>query len=253
MALITNEAEFIGYIKRMLGYPVINVEVADVNISDCIWDSVSTFHRYNYGEGNVRDALFINLSAGVSAYQLPDNIDSVIDIQLSQSQNSINTLFSPQHTLLYNDWVTQGNYIGNQGSTGAAGLGGAMNMGNYFIQMTYLKEIEDTFTRKYICDLNPNTKVVTIKPTPNIDTLGMVFVNRKEDAINLYNNLLVKQLAIAKTKIIWGRNLSKYNSINIPGSGSINGENIRQEGLEQEKEIIENIRLESEPPIFMVG
>ena len=252
MALITNEAEFIDYLKIMMGNPVTNVEVADVQFSTCIYDSVQQFQRYNYGEGNVRDALFINLSAGVSAYQLPDNIDSIIDIQLSRAQNSINTLFSPQHTLLYGDWI-RGSYPSGPGDGGAAGLGGAMNMGNYFIQMTYLKEIEDTFTRKYICDLNPNTKIVNIKPTPNIDTLGVVFVHKKEDAINLYNNVLVKKLALAKARQLHAWALIKYN-LSLPGSGTIGGGNdLMARAVQDEKDTLEDMRLESESGWFCVG
>jgi len=252
MGLITSEAEFISYIKRMLGNPVINVEVADANVSDCIYDAVQEFQRYNQGEGTYRDALAISLSAGVSAYQLPDNIDSIVDIKLSQNNMGINELFSIPHQLLYQQFQ-MGNFMGGNAYGGVANLGGYGVLADFQIQMTYLSEIQEMFERRYVCDLNPNTFKMTIKPTPMIDSAGVLFVFKKEDAINLYNNPLVKKLAIAKVKKIWGRTLEKYQSINLPGGSSMNGAAIKQEGIEEEKEILEEIRLQSNPLVFLVA
>ena len=137
MGLITNEAEFIQYLKLMMGNPVTNVEVADSQFSQCIYDSIQQFQEFNYGEGNVRDVLTINLINGVSAYSLSGlGIDSVLDIQLSNGIYNINQLFSPTHMLLYNQFQTQ--YPGGTGNGGAAGMGGASVLGNYQIQMMYL-------------------------------------------------------------------------------------------------------------------
>jgi hypothetical protein len=253
MGLITNEAEFISYIKRMLGNPVINVEVADVNMSDCIYDAIQDFQRYNYDEGNVRDVLAITLSAGVSAYSLSGlGVDSVLDIQLTNSIYNINQLFSPTHMLLYNQFQS-GQFLGGSVNGGAAGLGGSSVLGNYQIQMMYLSEIQEMFQRRYVCDYSEWSQMLKVRPTPNQDDVGILMVFRKESALNLYNHPLVKKLAIAKVKKIWGRSLSKYSSINLPGGSNLNGNDIRQEGIEEEKEIIEAIRLEGSPPIFMVG
>lgn len=252
MGLITNEAEFISYIKRMLGNPVINVEVADVNVSDCIYDSIQEFQRYNYGEGNVRDILAISLSAGVSAYSLSGlGIDSVLDIQLTNSIYNINTLFSPTHMLLYNQFQS-GLYPGGTGNGGAANLGGSSVLGNYQIQMMYLSEIQEMFQRRYVCDYSEWSQVLRVKPTPNQDDVGVLMVFKKESALNLYNHPLVKKLAIAKVKKIWGKNLGKYQ-ISLPSGGTFTGTEIRQEGIDEEKEMLEEIRLESQPPIFLVG
>lgn len=252
MARITTEEEFISYIKRMLGNPVINVEVADSNVSDCIYDAVQQFQRYNYGEGNIRDAIVLNLSAGVSRYNMSAyNIDSVIDVKLSQGTNGISTLFTPQHHLLYQDWVN-GGYPGGGGGGGAAALGGGMVLGNYVVQMTYLAEIEELFTRKYVADFHEASGMMNIRPTPNLDTVGLIFVYRKETAELLYNHPLVKQLAIAKVKKIWGRNLGK-TIIQIPGGGTFSGNEIKQEGIDEEKQTLEDMRLESDPLIMFVG
>ena len=122
MARIQTLDDFRGYLKLTIGQPVINVEVADEQYNQLIEDAVQDFQRYTYGEAVYRDVLTISLSAGVSAYQLDESIDSILDISLSFDNNGINELFTPQHNLLYNDWVN-GNYPGGPGGTGGtAGL-----------------------------------------------------------------------------------------------------------------------------------
>lgn len=252
MAAITTLSGCMVYCKKMLGYPVINVEVHDLQFEQIIEDSIQDFQRYTYGEAVTRDLMVIPLSAGTSAYQLDDSVDSILDIKLTFGANGINDLFTPQHTLLYNDWIN-GNYPGGSGGTnGPAGLGGAMTMANFDISMMYLKEIEDHFQRKYTCDFNPNSYMLRIWPTPNMDCKAMMTVYKKETAINLYNNALFKKLVIARSRIMWGNNIGK-TVITLPGGGTTNGDAILAKGERDEEKALESMQKETVPPIFMVG
>lgn len=252
MARIITLDGFRDYLKLTIGNPVINIEVADEQIDQLIEDSVQDFQRYTYGEATYRDVMTLSLSAGVSAYQMTEEIDSIMDISLSFGLGGINDLFTPQHSLLYNDWVN-GNYPGGPGgSSGPAGLGGSCVLGSYDISMVYLKEIEDHFARKYTCDFNPNSYMLRVWPTPNFDTVAMLTIYRKETAVNLYNNSLLKKLARARVEILWGKILRKY-SMTLPGGGNINADAIIQTAKEEEQAAIESIKFESDPAIFMVG
>jgi len=249
---ITSLSGCVNYCKRMLGSPVLNVEVSDEQFEQIIEDSVQDFQRYTYGEATYRDIMVISLSAGTSAYQLDSTIDSILDIKLTFGNNGINDLFTAQHQLLYNDWI-QGNYpAGSGGSNGAAGLGGSMVMSNYDTAMIYLKEIADHFQRTYTCDFNPNSYILRVWPTPNTNSKAMLTIFKKEDAINLYNNALFKKLVIARSRIMWGNNLGK-NIITLPGGGTTNGDGILAKGEKDEEAALQNIKLETEPPIFIVG
>lgn len=253
MAKIITLEGFRNYLKVTIGQPVINIEVADEQFDQIIEDSIQDFQRYTYGEATYRDVMTITLSAGTSAYFLGDEIDSILDISLSFGNNGINDLFTPQHNLLYNDWVN-GNYPGGPGGGYGreSGMGGALVMGNYDISMVYLKEIEDHFARKYTCDFNPNSSIVRIWPTPNANSLAMLTVYKKETAINLYNNPLLKKLARARVEILWGKILRKY-SMTLPGGGNINATEIIATAKEEEAAALEAIRMETDPAIFMIG
>jgi len=249
---ITSLSGCVEYCRKILGYPVINIEVTDAQFEQNIEDAVQEFQRYTYGEATYRDVLVINLSAGTSAYQLDESVDSVLDISLSMRANSINDMFTPQHTLLYNDWIN-GNYPGGSGGTnGPAGLGGAMTMANFDTSMIYLKEIEDHFVRKYVCDYNPNTRMMRIWPTPNSNTFGMITIYKKTEAIDLYNNILFKKLIIAKSRIQWGNNIGK-NIITLPGGGTTNGDAILAKGEKDYEAALASMVSETEPPLFFVG
>lgn len=252
MARILTLDDFREYLKLTIGQPVINVEVTNSQYDQLIEDAVQEFQRYTYGEAVFRDVMTISLSAGVSAYPLPEDIDSILDISLSFNNNGINDLFTPQHALLYNDWIN-GNYPGGPGGSGkAAGLGGSLVLGSYDISMVYLKEVEDHFARKYTCDFNPNSYTVRIWPTPDVNTIAMLTVYRKETAINLYNNVLLKRLARAKVELLWGKILRKY-SMTLPGGGGINADSIIADAKEELQAAIESIRLETDPPIVLIG
>ena len=80
----------------------------------------------------------------------------------------------------------------------------------------------------------------------------MLTVYRKETAINLYNNVLLKRLARAKVELLWGKILRKY-SMTLPGGGGINADSIIADAKEELQAAIESIRLETDPPIVLIG
>lgn len=248
--MITSLLSFRNYIKLMLGNPVVNVEVDDTQIDQIIEDSIQIFQRYSYGDGTYRDVLTISLSANVSAYSLDPSIDSILDIT-TPNFNSISDLFTPQHNLLYNSWIN-GSYPGGGGTGQTQGMGGAFNVSNYNIGMIYLKEIEDMFVRKFRCEYSPNSNVLRVWPTPLHDDIAMLTVWKKETAIPLYNHPLVKKLALGKSRILWGLQLGKY-AINLPGGSNINYQIYLDRGEKESTEAEEAMKMETYPPVFMVG
>ena len=251
--MINNLSDFIVYIKRTCGDDVINVEVSDDQIIQIIEDTIQTYQKYNYGDGTYRDAFVLSLSAGVSAYQLTSAIDSITDIKVVDQNNGINDLFTVQHQLIYPQMMA-GTLIGGTGNglAGPVSRGGAQILADYDISMMYLKDIQDHFAKSFTAQYSSNTNIIRIWPNPEKETVAMIQVWRKEEAEKLYNNYHVKNLAVAKTLQQWGRHIIKYQ-VTLPGGGTINGQAFVDEGKEKERDTIENIKLESNPPIFFVG
>lgn len=241
--------DFKSYIKRQLGDPVINVEIADEQLDDIIFDSVQTFQRYNYSEGTYPDYLVFNVSAGVSQYDLSGtNIEDVYDLSLSTGPDGINTLFSPANMLLGSDLAGLGGIPGAGSQTQTPGLA----IAGYDIAQMYIKEIQQAFGKSHRVDYRPWSQQLMVVPTPTISATGLLAIYRNESASVLYSQPHVKKLAVAKAKKLWGIHLKKYG-MTLPGGGTINGQAFYDEGKEEEAQAIQDMRDESEPIDFFIG
>ncbi len=265
MAAITTLVEMRDYLKLRLGDPVINIEMTDDQFDQVIEDTVQDFHRYNYGEGTNLEYIIFTISAGVTQYSMSGyipytsatsgtnpgpneywDIEFTHDIALSTGLDGINTLFSPQHILLYEQFATRNPWGGGYYSDSGLVLAG------YDIALMYLEEIRAKFGKYYRADYLPARKVLNIIPTPDTTGTGILAVYRRENAINLYNHPLVKKLALARCKIQWGRHLNKYGGT-LPDGLTINGDAFIQEGRTDEEKYLEWFRDESEPVDFFVA
>jgi len=106
--------------------------------------------------------------------------------------------------------------------------------------------------RNYYCQYSNNTKILRIFPTPEISHPSMLTIWRNENATDLYNNILLKKLAVASCKILWSSILAKY-SINLPGGGSLNWQAYMDRGEKEYDAAMQAIVLESRAPEFFVG
>lgn len=245
---ITTLPLFRDYIKRQLGHPVLCVELADEQLTQIIQDAIDIFQRYMYVEANYKDYLTFTVSAGTSAYTVGDDIQDVIDFELTSGVNGINTLFTQTHNLLHNDWVVNGGYPGGPGGGGSTNL----QLTNYDISMMYLDEIKAKFARKYRVLYKDATNELVLVPTPNEDLTGLLEVYSRHEASDLYNHILVRKLATALARKQWGLHLKKY-TLTLPGGGTLNGDSIYNDGLNDEDKVMEQIYKEASPPDFFIG
>lgn len=251
--MITNLNEFIDYIKLKLGATVNNVEVSDEQFTQIIEDCTQAYWKYNMGDATYQTVLAINLSANVSAYQLPSGIDSVVDMALSTSNGSINELFTVQNQTIY-PMLMQGNLVGGTGYglSGPRSMGGANTLSEYNISMLYLNQVKDFFQKRFTCQFSSNTNTLRVWPTPDYDCVAMLTVWQRELASDLYNNYHVKNLAVALALIQYGMNLGKY-VMNLPGNGTINYQIYLDQGYAMRDKTLEDIKLETWLPTIGVG
>lgn len=241
------------YILTRLGQPVINVEIAEQQLDIIISDTIQDFNRYNYGDGVDLVNTTLLVSAGVSEYYVGDSgIEAAYDIGLS-SMGDINALFSPTHLLLYNDWVTNGNYPGGGGGGGGMySMGGGGMLTSYEITGEYMAQANQMLGTTYTVKFNYNAQTLVVTPTPKECMIATLKLYCRTDAEKLYNHPLVKKIAVARAKIQWGLHLGKY-TITMPDGSTMNGFEIMNKGYEDEDKWFEQMRAESEPIDFFVG
>lgn len=256
---ITNLTEMKNYVLIQLGWPVINIELSNDQLEQAIIDTTVDFQRYNYDEGSFRDYFLFQTSAGQMDYPVSscleygtsatlENVQHTWELSIAFGADGINTLFSPAHILLYDQYVNQGGYPGGPGSVGGTGL----TLTNYSTAMVYLDMINEMFGKMYQVDYLPGREVIRITPTPSEAVVGVLIFWRREYAENLYNNPLVKKVAVARAGIRWGRNLSKYGGT-MPDGLTINAQDIIAEYKEMEEKFFDRFYDESHPPDFIVA
>ena len=238
------------YIKTRLGHPVVNVEIADIQLDVIIYDTVQDVQRYLYGEGVDLENTTLVVAPGVSEYYTGDcGIEAAFDFALGNGgMGGINTMFSPMNMLLYNEWVVNGNYPGGGGYSLD---GGGLILTGFEIMGEYMAQMNQMFGRMYIVKYNSTAQKLTITPTPNQCGIATLKLYRKADAEKLYNNPLLKKIAVARAKIQWGLQIGKY-TITMPDGSTMNGFEIMNKGYEEEEKSMENLKWESEPCDFFV-
>ena len=82
---------------------------------------------------------------------------------------------------------------------------------------------------------------VMIKPNPDIYP-------------DIWNDLWLKEYATALVKAQWGRNLTKYNQVQLPGGIVINGQQILQDAQQEIATLKERFAMDwADPVLDMVG
>ena len=71
---------------------------------------------------------------------------------------------------------------------------------------------------------------------------------------DVWNDLWVKEYAVALTQLAWGRNLTKYNQVAMPGGITLNGESILREAMDNIKLLRDRFSMDwADPPLDLVG
>lgn len=258
-------------IQYQLGAPLINLEVSDDQVYDCITDSIEYFTKwagyteeylvfnsklYKQGIGLKMDDLFTasfemrtsqvsSLSAGYD-YDLASQ-RKVLDVfEFSKGEDTgINTLFTLEQAMaqqIYSSYM-----IGNFGFDLITWevLKGFIDTRNKVLAMT------DQFR------FDARTQLLRIIPEPR-DThtyLGVVGCYVERPIKDLIRERWVQKYALALVKIAIARTREKFQGTNMFGGGSVNA-NILAEGI-KEKETLEqelmNSYQDTSPPTFFIG
>jgi len=232
-----SKQKLVQWIKRKLGFPSVNLEIEDASIEDNIDDALQYFFKFS-GETTYQAAIVMPLSAGVDTYQLSDTILNVVSFDATQSfGNSITTLFTPENVLWNEGFMTSSTNL---------------DMVSWEMAHNYLESVKNRFTVPFFPDFDKYTKVLKLTPPPAVDLTGILFcyVHYSHGTKStVYNEIWVKQYALALTKITIGHIRSKYSGLPIPGAGTLNGDSLLSEG-NAEKTLLEDTLIEKESDIL---
>jgi hypothetical protein len=240
MLLITRD-DMQEYIMARLGSPVLDLELELQkknglgHIQLAIQDSLDYFFREAASEAIYYDYMVLYMKQGIIEYRVPDDITDVIDVQPSWGNG-----FTP--------WTAFD--VGAGESLVATTGWSQFDLVTYTGAMRYLSDVQKLVGVQYRVWFNPITHIMRVIPTPKANRAAMVAVYRKATLSEIFNNVIFRDYATARTEELWGKILSK-DDYTFPGGGKINGQLILQNARTDRKDLEDKIFKEAARPYIM--
>jgi hypothetical protein len=282
MAQPSTRQELIDYCKRQLGYPVLEINVADEQIDDLVDDAIQffqerhfdgvyqTFYKYKVTQDDIdrgrsrggnstvgiatttASASIVGSATTQFSYeensnflQVPPNVIGVTKLfHFDGSATLTNNMFSVKYQLFLND-------IYYWGST---------ELLTYSMVKTYLEDMDFLLTTQKQIRFNKRQDRLYL----DIDwgTLGVddyLIIDcyttlDPNDYSKVWNDSFIKPYLTALIKRQWGQNMMKFTGVKLPGGVELNGRQMYDDAQKDLEMIMEKMSNTYElPPLDMIG
>ena len=279
MAQPSSRQGLIDYAKRQLGYPVLEINVADEQFNDLLDDAVQIYQERHYDgiarmylkykitqedvdRGRSRGAgknVGIVTTTGTSTVglsttfdfeenqnylQMPSSIVGVNQVFKIRSDTVYDGLFNIKYQLFLNDLYQFG----------------SIDLLQYSMVQTYLEDITFLLNPDMRYRFNIRQDRLYIDTDWAQTTVGDYYVIDcfrildPNDFTKVYNDPFLKRYFTALCKKQWGMNLIKFQGVQLPGGIQLNGRQIYDDGVRELDEIRAKMSSDYEmPPLDMIG
>ena len=234
------------YIYRKLGHPVINVEVDETQLEDCIDEALKTFTESHYDAVDI-GYVGLEVQAGVTEYTLPESVQDVLECLNIEGQSSSSLWVDDEPLLLMRP------YSGGYGYGGAGDPCGYFDVTSVEVWRQRMALWEDTYKIHILFEFNDASKRLYFPEAPENSGTRVLKVfqaaSGADDSGLVVDSLWLKKYAVALARIQWGVNVGKYEGAQLPGGVSVNFAGIAEKGeADKEKLLLELEEKYSLPP-----
>ena len=279
MAQPSSREGLIDYAKRQLGFPVLEINVADEQFQDLLDDAIQIYQERHYdgiarmylkykitqddidrGQARGGDSTLgittttttstvglsttFNIEENNNYIQMPPSVIGVNQIFKVRSDTVYDGLFNIRYQLFLNDLYAFG----------------SIDLLQYAMVQTKLEDI--TFL------LNPDVRYrFNIRQDRLYIDVDWAQINKDDyfvidcfrildpdDFTKVYNDQFLKRYFTALCKRQWGQNLIKFQGVQLPGGIQLNGRQIYDDGVREIDEIRAKMATDYEmPPLDMIG
>jgi len=280
MAQPSSREGLIDYAKRQLGFPVLEINVADEQFQDLLDDAIQIYQERHYDgiarmylkykitqddidRGQARggnSTLGITTTTTTSTVGLSTTFDLEENnnyIQMPPSVIGVNNIFKVRSDTVYDGLFN----IRYQLFLNDLYAFGSIDLLQYAMVQTKLEDI--TFM------LNPDVRyrfnIRQDRLYIDVDWAAAVKVGDyfvidcfrildPDDFTKVYNDQFLKRYFTALCKRQWGQNLIKFQGVQLPGGIQLNGRQIYDDGVAELAEIRAKMASDYEmPPLDMIG
>lgn len=215
--MIRSREELKQYALRALGAPVIEVNVADEQLEDRLDDAIEYYNMYHYDgvERMYLKHLITDTNMTNKYIQLPDDIRGITRV-FSLNANSSNSILNYE-TQFRMDMIAN---LHNS------------NITDYQMTMNHLQMLDTLLSGQNQLRFNKNNGKLYIDMNwDKLSPFHYIIVDcyqaiDPELETKMYDDVWLKSYVIAKFKMQWGQNLSKYNGVSLPGGVTIDGQSM---------------------------
>ena len=277
MAKPTTKQELIDHCLRKLGAPVLEVNVSDEQLDDCIDDAIQYFQERHFdgvermylkykitqddldrGRANAPSGTGMVASTGSSTsssftntwyensnyINVPDSVIGVEKVFKFDTSSISGGMFSIKYQLFLNDL-----YFFN-----------SVELLQYQMTKRYLEDIDFLLTTDKQIRFNKRQDRLYLDidwGSQDKDQYLVLDCYRALDPSTfsgVYNDSFLKRYCTALIKKQWGQNLIKFKGVKLPGGIEFNGRELYQDGVEEVNSIRDQMSSTYElPPLDMIG
>tara|TARA_B100001564_G_scaffold279789_1_gene242041 strand:+ start:1056 stop:1862 length:807 start_codon:yes stop_codon:yes gene_type:complete len=260
------KTELRDYALRRLGYPTIDINVATEQLDDLIEEAIDYYQEYHY-DGSYKSFMFIEVTDAIKTaaqsstqqgstnwyennnyVSLPPTILSVNHVHTQIGASSIvpGNMFNIKYQIFLNDIyaMTHGHIL------------------HYFMTSQYLETLDWVTNSGRNRRVRFNEKQARLYLDFDWETLQagdkiLVECLVRQDPLvytSMFNDNWLKDYVEALFQQQWGRNLSKYDGIQMLGGVTLNGRQILEDASTFKKDLETTLRETYEiPPMDLVG
>ena len=279
MAKPSTRQGLIDYCLRQLGAPVLEINVDDDQIDDLVDDAIQYFNERHFdgvekmylkykiteddvkrGEAKGTDGVGIVITTGTSSIvgtattfsfyetsnyiQVPDSVIGIEKIFKFDTSSISGGMFSIKYQLFLNDL-----YYFN-----------SVELLQYSMVKSYLEDIDHLLTTDKQIRFNKRQDRLYLDIDWGSQSAGEFIILEcyraldPESFTQIYNDSFMKLYLTALIKRQWGRNLSKFKGVKLPGGLELNGGEILQQAESELADIRSRMMSEFElPPLDFIG
>jgi len=228
------------WILRQMGAPFLKVEVTQEHMCDVIETAI----RWFTAKKGLTKVLVLPVQDGVTAYCLPDDVDTVTDVVFTVNPFDFSLIFNPFG--LIDDAVPYDVFA-------------APDSGGLYSTLVQVRQYTEMAKRVLGAepDWNQYGRTLNIFPLPKHTANVLVEYKTNNFDIQQLNERdhdLIKRYALAWTKKIVGRIRSKYDAFpTAQGSSTMDGLTLLDEAREEMEKLEEEIADSAMPMHFIAG
>ena len=239
MAQPQSREEFIDYILRKIGAPVIEVNVSEEQIEDRVDEAVSFWRDYHYNGSQL-----VYLKHQITAQDkengyitLPQKLLGISKVFPFDTSISTGTgMFNVQYQFVLNNLTDLTSY----------------NMQHYYMTMQHIEFMQEILVGKPMIRYNKHVNRLYIDTDISHWIEGNYIIIEAYDVIDpdaysdVWEDRWLQNYASVLVREQWGLNLTKFTNMQLVGGVSFNGDQILQEARTErekmEEEAIQNLQ-----------